>query len=282
MKPLWNLQKLFCLLAHFQVESKFSSQFPSSASKGNYWPPSPVEKSGTGESRQCWPPVWSDSACWWEWTGYSDPFSISTYPFLPVSLTPLNALLELKINTYSWKPLGKMKIELPETVIIKVLESINRKYFFFFFFFLRLSGCLVCSPGDKSIISDRVLLEVRFYTRPSWGDICGNVDASETSCQCLTAAYGKQAQEESEPWLPHCRCLWDKCFHHGWFQATNDEMPTYLTVGLQGGTSQLKHICPVIFEGWSHFLSICYHMSDDVPFKVGTWSSLWSAVCSVP
>ena len=202
--------KIFAFWPIFKWKAKFSSQFPSFASRERITDlPLPIEKKlGPGESRQCWPQVWVSPPCLLGENGkalqtlFLSPLPLLLPP-LTVSLTPLTALLELKINTCSGKPLGKNESELPRTDIIKVLESINRK-FFSFFFFLRLSGCLVYSPEDKSIISDKKSCwGVRFYCDPVEETYVGNLDPLRQAVNARQAAMcGKQPQgRDSEPWL---------------------------------------------------------------------------------
>lgn len=75
-----------------------------------------------------------------------------------VSLMPSNTLLELKINLYSRKSSGKMQVSYPERSYIRVLDSINRK-----FFFIRL--VLFYSPEGERIMNDKELScwGIRFY-----------------------------------------------------------------------------------------------------------------------
>lgn len=71
------------------------------------------------------------------------PIALST-----ACLMPSNTLLELKINLYSRKSLGRMQVSYPEGLYIRVLDSINRK-----FFFIRL--VLFCSPEGNRITNDK-------------------------------------------------------------------------------------------------------------------------------
>ena len=209
-KSLWShceiCKEFFCLLTHFQVESKVL--FPVRIiclKRKNYWPPIAYrEKMGPGESRQCWPQVWGTPHCLLGENGQGtpDPFSISTTPSTACLSHSPKCSLGVKNKYIFQKAPGQNESELPRMFIIKLLESINRK---FFFFFLRLSGCLVYSPEDKSIISDKEksCWGVRFYRDPVEETYVGNLDHLRQAVNARQAVIcGKQAQgRESEPWL---------------------------------------------------------------------------------
>lgn len=210
-KSVWShceiCKESFCLLTHFQVESKVLFPVPIICLKRtNYWRPIACrEKDGTGDSGQCWPPVWvtPHRLLGENGQGTPDPFSISTTPSTACLSHSPKCSLGVKNKYIFQKALGQNESELPRTVVIKVLESINRK--FFFFFFLRLSGCLVYSPEDKSIISDKEksCWGVRFYWDPVEETYVGNVDRLRQAVSARQAVIcGKQSQgRESEPWL---------------------------------------------------------------------------------
>lgn len=172
----------------FKWKAKFSSQFPSSASRERITElPLPIEKKWDwGSQGSADLPGTPHCLLGENGQGTPDPFSISTTPSTACLSHSPKCSLGVKNKYMFQKAPGQNESELPRMFIIKVLESINRK---FFFFFLRLSGCLVYSPEDKSIVSDKEksCWGVRFYRDPV-EETCGELGSSETSCQCQASS----------------------------------------------------------------------------------------------
>lgn len=191
-KSVWShceiCKESFCLLTHFQVESKVLFPVPIICLKRtNYWRPIACrEKDGTGDSGQCWPPVWvtPHRLLGENGQGTPDPFSISTTPSTACLSHSPKCSLGVKNKYIFQKALGQNESELPRTVVIKVLESINRKFFFFFFFKTIWLPSLQPWGQKHHQWQGEVLLGSKILLRPSWGDICGERGSSETSCQC--------------------------------------------------------------------------------------------------
>lgn len=115
-----------------------------------------------GADPQC---GWLHTACWVRMDRYSRPLFYLHYPFHCLSLSLSKCSLGVK-NKYIFLSFSSWanESELPRTVIIKVLESINRKYFFF----LRLSARLPSLQpwGQKHHQWQEVLLGSKILLRP--------------------------------------------------------------------------------------------------------------------
>ena len=148
---------------------------------------------------------------------------------------------------------------------MKVLEAINRKSIF-----IRLSSCPDLLPWRKNIVNnkERSSLGNKVFLRPSWGGLHGEPGSTETRCVCWahSGAAEPAPGRASEPWLmlqislTEALPLWLISSH--WWQISwvFNSWPS----GLVQASSSTS--LPVIWGGRSHFLPICYHMSDNVPF----------------